>query len=293
MKRAVRSSLPWLAAALLAMVDVACGSPRADGARALPVAVTVPPQAWLVRSIGGDRVDVAVLLPPGTSPHTYEPTPQQVARLSDARLVVEVGHPSFLFERRLLDALLAREPKPLVVDMSRRATLLRDEDAGGETDPHLWLSPAVMRAAAADVTEALATLDPAAAATYRSRLPSVQAEIDAVDRDLRRTFAGDAGRRFLVYHPAWGYLAHEYGLQQVAIEAHGKEPSARRLVELVDAARRDHVDRVFVQLGTYDRPARAIADELGARLVTVDPMAEDWPGNLRRVAAEIAGALRG
>src|SRR5262249_30354779 len=162
---------------------------------------------------------------PGTSPHTYEPTPRQVAHLAGARLVVEVGHPSFLFERRLLNTLLARQPAPLVVDMSRHAALLPEPGAPGETDAHLWLSPAVMRAAAADVTAALARLDPPGADAYRARLPVVVAEIDAVDRDLRRTFAASVGRRFLVYHPAWGYLAHEYGLEQVAIEAEGKEPS--------------------------------------------------------------------
>jgi zinc transport system substrate-binding protein len=262
----------------------------------LRVAVSVPPQAWLVRRIGRDRVDVEVLLPPGTSPHTYEPTPQQVARLADARLVVEVGHPSLLFERRLLDALLAREPRPVVVDMSRDATPLVGNSvaaAGAETDPHVWLSPAVMRATAGEVASALARLDPGAEAFYRRNLAGTLAEVDRLDVALRETLSGLRHRRFLVYHPAWGYLARDYGLEQVAIEEGGKEPSPRRLVELIEGARRDGTRVLFVQRGYYDAPARAVAAELQARVVAVDPMAEDWPANLRRVGAELREALRG
>jgi zinc transport system substrate-binding protein len=266
--------------------------PRPAARSRLRVAVTVPPQAWLVRRLGRDRVEVDVLLPPGSSPHTYEPTPQQVARLAGAGLVVEVGHPSFLFERRLLDALLSRQPAPIVVAMGRHAALLRDS-RGEESDPHLWLSPAIMRDTAREVTSALERLDPGAAGLYRQQLAGVLADIDAVDADLRRAFSALPHRRFLVYHPAWGYLARDYGLEQVAIEAGGKEPSPRRLVALVEQARRDGIRVVFVQRGYYEQPARAIARELGARVVVLDPMAEDWPANLRSVGSQLREALRG
>ncbi|HEV8631718.1 MAG TPA: zinc ABC transporter substrate-binding protein [Thermoanaerobaculia bacterium] len=262
--------------------------PRPPPHARVTVAATVPPQAWLVRRLGRDRVDVEVLLPPGASPHTYDPTPQQVARLASAQLVVEVGHPSFLFERRLLDALTSRQPPPLVVDMMSAVA-----GANGETDPHVWLSPAVMRATARQVSAALVRLDPGAAPLFRQQLAGVLADIERLDADLHRTLDGLPRRRFLVYHPAWDYLARDYGLEQVAIEAEGKEPSPRQLVALVERARRDGTGIVFVQSGYYDRPARAVAGEIGARVVAVDPMAEDWPANLRRVAALLRGALGG
>jgi len=256
------------------------------GAPLVHVAVTVPPQAWLVRRLAGDRAEVEVMLPPGVSEHTYEPTPQQVARLSAARLVVEVGHPALLFERRLLDAMRSeRRMGTLVVDMSRHAP--------PESDPHLWVSPAAMRGAAVDVASALAKLDPAAAALYARRLPGVLAAIDDTARDVRAQLCAARGRRLYVYHPAWAHLLHDCGITQVAIEAEGKEPSARQLVALVEAARRDRARMLFVQRGFSARPAEQIAQEIGARVVAVDPLAEDWPTNLRAVARLFREALDG
>lgn len=281
-----------LAAILFAIGLLSLLAGRPEDRPRLRVAVTVPPQAWLVRRIGRDRVEVDVLLPPGSSPHTYEPTPQQVAHLAGADLLVEVGHPSFLFERRLLDALLSRRPAPVVVAMSRHARLLPDSTEGA-SDPHVWLSPAVMRDTAREVKAALAKLDPGAADLYGSSLAGVLDDIDAVDAELRRSLSTLPHRRFLVYHPAWGYLARDYGLEQVAIEAGGKEPSARRLVAVVEQARREGTRVLFIQRGYYEQPARAIARELGARVIALDPMAEDWPANLRQVGAEIREALGG
>ena len=281
----------------LAMAALAV-SWRAQGRSAAPprlrVVASVPPQAWLVKQIGGDRVDVEVLLPPGASEHTYEPTPQQVARLADARLVVEVGHPALLFERRLLDAMLVREPRPLVVEMVPGGPSPRSSPAHDHgNDPHVWLSPRAMRAAAADVEAALERLDPPGAPLYRANLRQAVADIDRLDAELRRELAPLPQRRFLVYHPAWGHFARDYGLEQVAIESDGKEPSARRLVELVEEARRAGTRTVFVQRGEYDRPAQAIAAELGGRVVGLEPLARDWPGNLRRTAALLREAAGG
>ena len=290
--------LAWTVFVVAFVVAVAAVAWRAQGRTAAPprlrVVATVPPQAWLVKRIGGDRVNVDVLLPPGASEHTYEPTPQQVARLADARLVVEVGHPALLFERRLLDAMLVREPQPLVVEMvpggpSPSSSAAHDHGS----DPHVWLSPRAMRAAAPDVEAALERLDPAGAPLYRANLRTTLAEIDRLDAELRQELAELRQPRFLVYHPAWGYFARDYGLQQVAIETDGKEPSPRRLVELVEEARRSGTRTVFVQRGEYDRPAQAIADELGARVVALEPLAEDWPATLRRTAAALREAAGG
>ena len=297
-RSAAGGRLAWTVFVVAFVVAVVAVSWRAQGRSAAPsrlrVVATVPPQAWLVRRIGGDRVDVDVLLPPGASEHTYEPTPQQVARLADARLVVEVGHPALLFERRLLDAMLVREPQPLVVEMvpsgpSPSSSAVHDHGS----DPHVWLSPRAMRAAAPDVEAALERLDPAGAPTYRANLRVTLADIDRLDAELRRELAELPQRRFLVYHPAWGYFARDYGLEQVAIETDGKEPSPRRLVELVEEARRAGTHTVFVQRGEYDRPAQAIADELGAKVVALEPLAEDWPDTLRRTAAALREAARG
>jgi len=273
-----------------ALVNARARQPAADSR--LLVGVTVPPQEWLVRRLAGDRVGVEVLLPPGASEHTYEPTPQQMARLAAAPLLVTVGHPALLFEQRLLAGVRGTGNHAAVVDMSRGAALL---SAPGEAhgDPHLWLSPQVMRRGAIATAAALERLDPTAARSYEGRLDSVLADVDGVARDVRATLCGARHRRLYVYHPAWGYLLHDCGIEQVAIETEGKEPSARELVALVDAARRDGARALFVQRGFSDRPARAIAQEIGARVVVVDPLAVDWPANLRQVAKQFREALDG
>lgn len=306
--------------ALLALAVTACGGAepvgRGDGegsyADSIPVAVSVPPAAWLAERIGSERVAVTALLPPGRSPHTWEPSPRELAALGRARLVVVVGHPALPFEERLLAA-ARRGGEPRVVAMTEGIALLpgaegeshggaAEEGAGhrhgedghadlSDTDPHVWLDPEVMRATAERVAGALAAIDPEHAAEYRDRLDLVRAEIDALDREIRATLAGVTGRRFLAYHPAWGYFAARYGLVQEAVESEGKEPGPRRLVERVEGARARGTRVVFVQRSVSGRGARVLAEELGAEVVVLDPLAPDWPDNLRRVAAAMAAAL--
>ncbi len=264
----------------------------------IPVAVSVPPAAWLVERVGGERVAVTALLPPGRSPHTWEPAPRELAALGRARLVVVVGHPALPFEERLLAA-ARRGGAPRVVAMTEGVALLPGDDHGhdaddlADTDPHVWLDPEVMEATAERVAAALSAIDSEHAAEYRDRLDLVRAEIDALDREIRVTLAGVTERRFLAYHPAWGYFAARYGLVQEAVESEGKEPGPRRLVERVASARARGARVVFVQRSDSGRGARVLAEEIGAEVVVLDPLASDWPDNLRRVAAAMAAALGG
>ncbi len=279
-----------------AVLAAACtGPPTPAAADAIRVAVSVPPQAWLVDRIGGDRVEVTVMLPPGAFPATYEPSPRQRLAFDRARVYVKVGHPDFPLERKHLDKWLAWHPGLEVVDMAAGVDLLPADDAHGhpegETDHHLWLSPAVMRRAARRVEEVLARIDPGHAALYAAHLAALESDVEELDRELAATFAGLERRRFLVQHPAWGYFAAHYGLEQTAIESGGKEPGAASLVALAARARRDGVRVIFTQRGVSDRGVRSIAGEIGARVVEVDPLAYDWLANLRRVAAAFRDAL--
>lgn len=332
----IRRSPSRLAAALLgAAVLAACSadspppSESAAGTEPIPVAASVPPAGWIAERIGGERVAVTTLLPPGRSPHTWEPAPRELVALSRARLVVVVGHPALPFEERLLTA--ARQGgEPAVVAMADEVELLPDaeghahgdehgpghdaahghpgaaepaaEDAiaapgtpgGGRlaaTDPHVWLDPLAMRAIAARIAEALAEIDPAHAADYRARLVEAEAEIDALDREIRDLLADPPERRFLAYHPAWGYFANRYGLIQESVEVGGKEPGTRGLVDRVAEARARGTKTIFVQTSVSGRGARVIADEIGAEVVALDPLAADWDDNLREVAAAMARAL--
>lgn len=305
------ASARWLLPLAAALAACSGGASPAFEAGDAPIAVaaSVPPAGWVAERIGGERVAVTTLLPPGRSPHTWEPAPRELMALSRARLVVVVGHPALPFEERLLAA-ARRDGEPAVVAMTNGVALLPDgeghaHDHGhapaegadparlGATDPHVWLDPEVMRSTAARSAGALSALDPTHAAEYRERLAALEAEIAALDRDLGALLEPLSERRFLAYHPAWGYFAARYGLVQEAVEIGGKEPGTRGLVDLVGAARARGTRTIFVQTSVSGRGARVIAEEIGAEVVALDPLAYDWDDNLRRVAAAMAAALGG
>ena len=286
-----------LRAGLLAALAVSCSPapPAPPGPAPLRVVVTVPPQAYLVERIGGERVTTEVMMPSGNSEDTWSPSPRQMGALSRADLYVLVGHPAFVVERREIEPALAAHPGIALVDMSAGMDLApagSERGEGDEGDPHVWTAPALVRVAAANIERALADRDPEHAAAYRERLASFQADLDDLDAEIRRELTGLAHREFFVAHPAWGHFAAEYGLEQVAIEEEGKEPSARRLVELIGRARADGITTVFAQAGFPERGARVIAGEVGGRVVVLDPLARNWLDNTRRTAREIAAALR-
>lgn len=272
----------WLLLALPAMA--LAGDP-------LAVAVSVLPEKYFVERVGGARVRVSVMVGPGRSPHTYEPTPKQMAEVAAARVYFRVGVP---FEAVWLPRLVENSPHLRVVDCRRGITLQRvreDKVRQDHPDPHVWTSPPLVKIMAANIRDALISLDPAHQADYARGYRGFAADLDALDGDLRRDLAGLKSRRFMVFHPAWGYFAQTYGLQQVAIEREGKEPGARALVDLIDRARREGIRVIFVQAQFARGYAETVARAVGARVVTVDPLAEDYLANMRRVARAFEGAL--
>lgn len=276
--------------AALASVTLAwgCATPPNPSTR-VQVAVSVPPQAYLVDRIGGDRVEVQVMVPPGSSPAVYEPSPRQLVALSRARLYVEVGHTHFLFEEAHLDGVLEKLPDVIVVEMIQDGG--PHAGSGTEEDPHVWLSPAAMKSAAVEIASALAEIDPEHADGFYQRLEWLVEEIDSTDAEIRSLLDPLAERSFVVYHPAWGHFAHDYGLEQRAIEEEGKEPSPRQLARLIEMAREREIGIIFVQEGFSDRGARVIANEIGAEVRTLDPLAYDWSENLMDVAMTLRAAL--
>jgi len=257
------------------------------------VSVSVPPQAYLVERIGEDRVEIHVLVPPGASPATYEPSPHQLVALGKSSLYVAVGHPDFLFEQRHLQRLLEVSPGMPLVDMSAdtEASCLPEEHRDSEEDPHIRLSLRQMRSAASDIAAALDRLDPAGTPQYSQNLEDLLSDIDRLDLEIAALMVGKQGRPFMVFHPAWSHFACEYGLRQMAIEAGGKEPGPAQLVKTLEEARDEGIQVIFVQHGFSDRSARVIAAELGAKVESLDPLARDWLENLRYSAHRIASAI--
>jgi zinc transport system substrate-binding protein len=270
---------------LLVLAAAVAGAAHAEEPASRPiVVVSVLPQKYVVDRLADEWVDVEVMIPPGASPATHEPTLAQMKRLAEASLYVKVGHPSFPFEAAWLDKLLAETPGLPVVDGS--AGVERREG-----DPHVWVAPRHVEQMAIQTGAALAKILPQHRDELQANLGALRAEIDALDQEIRALLADKTGRKFLVFHPAWGYFAEAYGLEQVAIEHEHKEPDAHELGELIEHAREEKVQAVFVQPQFDPASAELLAKEIGARVEPLDPLAYDWPANLRRAARAIAGAL--
>jgi zinc transport system substrate-binding protein len=162
----------------------------------------------------------------------------------------------------------------------------------GRADPHVWTSPPLVKLMAQNIRDALSEIDPAHRDEFFANNRAFAADLDRLDRDIRASLEGIGTRSFMVFHPAWGYFADTYGLKQVPIETGGKEPGARTLAQVIELGRREHVKAIFVQTQFSRRTAETIARAIGARVVAVDPLAEDYLNNLRRVALRFAEAMR-
>lgn len=302
-----------LAIALLATSVTGAADPGEGPVDGLRVFVSIPPQQYVVDRIGGAHVATEVLIAPGQSPHSFDATPKQMVALAESRVYFAIGLP---FERELLSRIAELNPDLVIVDMGRgvpRRSLDRHPDdqsehghgaidpaSGGHdrgdttrglTDPHIWLAPRLVRIQARNVLDALVDLDPAHADDYRTNLERLLADLNDLDAEITEVLAPVRGRTVYVFHPAFGYLTDAYGLNQVAVETGGSEPSARELARLIERAGRDSVRVIFVQPQFAAKSAEAVAREIGGAVVPIDPLAYDWLTNLRDMAARIREAL--
>jgi len=245
----------------------------------LSIFVSIPPQALFVERVGGEHVKVEVLVRPGHSPATYEPTPKQMMALAAAKIYFRIGVP---FEQAWMEKIKKLNPGLYIVD-TRQGIPLRDKD------PHIWLSPRRVKIQAATIRRALASLDVRHQRDYARNLKKFQKELINLDQDLQTIFTSMEKRSFMVFHPSWGYFAADYGLEMIPIEIEGKDPGARTLARLIDRVETQGFKTIFVQQQFSNQTAAAIAQAVKARVVVIDPLASDYFANLRRTAKLIAG----
>ena len=322
---------------------------NAAAAGKVSVFVSIVPEQYFLEKIGGDRVDVSVMVMPGASPATYEPSPRQMADLTKAKAYFAMDVP---FEATWLERIKSANPDMTVVKVDeniRKMPMARhshggdhdgdrdgdhdgpppppdhgqggmpgpgpghgpmppdhdhaggpghgpdsDHDHGhGILDPHIWLSPRLVKIMAGNICRGLVEIDPAGEAEYEANLAAFEDELNSLDRSIAAALAPlpKDKRTFMVFHPSWGYFARDYALQQVPIEAEGKEPSAADLARIVSVGKEHHIPVVFVQPQFSERSAKVIASEMGAKVVPLDPLAADWAENMRRVTRAFIQAL--
>ncbi len=291
----------------------ACGqAPQEDVGDSPKVLVSILPQKDFVEAVGGEYVSVHVIIPPGASPATYDPKPGDLVRVEEADIFFRIGHIGF--EQAHFNQIRSLNPDMRVVDTSEGIELRHfgsdeshahdhehegeehaEEGAGAESeddhgrgvDPHVWLSPLAVKLQVGAIARALAELDPGRADDYRNNAAAYTAQLDELHAELTALLAGLESRTILVFHPAWGYFTDAYGLEQLAIEQAGKDPTAEQLRQVIDTARREDIKVIFVQAQFSRELAASVAREIDGVAVSIDPLAEDYIVNLRNVGQTV------
>ena len=278
-------------------------TPAAREDERMVVFVSVVPQQYFVDRIGGEFVDAQVMVAAGASPATYEPKPSQMTALNDAVIYFSIG---VAFENAWLDRISAANDEMLIVDSAKGIERLpmtiphshsdeedsqHDDSAEGEMDPHVWLSPSLVKIQAINSYESLAAVDPVHQAQCEQNLNVFLADITALENELTATFAGVVNRKFMVFHPSWGYFAKDFNLEQIAIEVGGTEPSAAEMADLIEEAQEENISVVFAQPEFSTKNAETIAEAINGEVILISPLAYDWLDNLRLVSNTFAEVL--
>ncbi len=275
MKRRYPLAFLLICGALAATAVAPTGCSTAERPDARTMFVTIAPLRTLVETIVGDDFRVEVLVPDGASPETFEPTPRQFIALNEARKVFSVGLLDFetALTARLADTSalvhLARGIETIAGSCSHAHPTHRHAHG---VDPHVWTSPRELGIMASNAYEAI-----------RRTFPELKRRIEELDAETADRIARSGLRSFIVYHPALTYYARAYGLEQLAIESEGKEPSARRLTELIRRARTEGVRRIFYQRQYPVTVVATVAEDIGATPVEFDPLREDPIANIRTI----------
>lgn len=252
------------------------------------IAVTIVPEQTFVEAVCGDLAEVVVLVPPGNSPENYEPTPMVIEKFSKASLYFSIGVPTE--EANIL---------PKATDIKTIA--LQDEVASiyddrtfesGERDPHIWLSPKRAKVMIEVISREMGKLDEGNKETYEKNAKAYIEKLDELDKEIKTSLDGVQNKKIIVYHPAFGYLADDYGLEMYALEEEGKESTAMHLQEMINLAKKENIKAIFYQDEIDSSQSKAFAEEIGGKTVQLSPLAADYMGNLKKMAETISEVMQ-
>lgn len=252
------------------------------------ITVTLEPLRYFTEAIAGENFDVVSMVPKGSSPESYDPTPQQLVNLSQSQAYLRIGYIGF--EQAWMKRLEANNPDMKVFDTSKGVNLIRGEGHWhgdhyheGGIEPHIWNSAHNASVIADNIYAALCELDAAYKADYKHRLDSLKQIFAQTDANIRLLLE-NADNTFLIYHPALSYFARDYNLKQISIEEGGKEPSPATLRDLIETCRQENAHVIFVQQEFDQRNAQLIADELGIDIIAINPLSYDWAEEMLNIA---------
>ncbi|MCL2481693.1 MAG: zinc ABC transporter substrate-binding protein [Spirochaetaceae bacterium] len=282
---------------LVFLVFSGCANKKVNST--IPVSASILPQKYFIERIGGNKVSVEIMVKPGQNPATYEPTPEQIIKLSNSMLFFTIGVP---FEKQFIPAIKSTIKNIKLVDTSIgvKKRYLEEHSHGegedmeihtGGEDPHVWLSPLAVKIQAKNIFDSLLEIDPQNNEYYKKNLDDFFLDLDAIHEEIKAVLVPFKGRTIFVYHPAFGYFTDEFGLNQESIETGGKEPAPATMMEIINHALEENIKAIFVQPEFSKKNGEAVANAIGAKVVELNPLSPDYFNNLRKIAEEIKKSL--
>ncbi len=286
-----------IASLMLIVCISGCGKPNA-GQDKMIVAASIAPLYYFSQQVGGERVKVTLLVPPGSNPHTYQIQPNQMADLSKASVLVLNGAGLEFWADRVADA--ADNPELIVTDTADGLHIMDEEAGHGHEhgNPHVWLDPVDAIHQVEKIRDAFVKADPSHAEQYRANADKLIERLNALDGDIRAEVSGFRHKSFVTFHPTWTYFAHRYGLNQAAeIEpSPGKEPSPRDISQAIKIARKLKVRAIFAEPQMSPKAAQVVAEEADAKVLLLDAFGQppdyDYFANMRENIKKMAEALK-
>jgi zinc transport system substrate-binding protein len=259
------------------------------------ITVSILPQKYFVEKIIGDHFNINVMIPPGASPVTYEPTPKQMKELSASTTYIRIGH--IEFEKVWMKKLQDLNPDMDIVDISKNTELVEAEHSHNGhhhhgVDPHIWTSPKEVKKQIELIYQYFITDYPEFKSEFTNNYNLFISEIDSLDSYILNELNDLQGRKFLIFHPALSYIARDYGLEQISIEIDGKEPTPANIQKIIEIAKSEDIKVVFVQNQFSTHNAEVIANEINGRVVQIDPLAYNWYEGIRTIVDEIVKSYK-
>jgi len=265
--------------------------------------VSILPEKTFVKAIGGDKVNISLMVLPGNSPHTYEPKPSQMKDVAKATLYFAIG---VEFENVWLNKFKNLNQNMQVIDLTSGIKKLsmasydheshdkhhKNEDAheNESTDPHIWTSPDNVKIIAENIYKALTEADPSNESYYKQNYETFLTHIEETDSKIKNILSSKPkGTKFMVFHPSWAYFAQTYGLKQLPVEIEGKSPKPKELIHLINEAKEEKISAIFTQPEFSDSIAKIMANELNIKVIKVSPLSPNWSENLINITNAIAG----
>ena len=260
------------------------------------ITVSVLPQKYFAEKILGDQFNINVMIPPGASPVTYEPSPRQMKELSASITYIRIGH--IEFEKAWMSKLQNLNPEMDVIDLSLNAELIEsvhnhetDHNLAGHhhhgVDPHIWTSPKEVKKQIELIYQYFVKQYPELKPEFAKNYKAFTNEIDSLNSYIESQLQAYQGREFLIFHPALSYIARDYGLEQISIEIDGKEPTPSNIQKIIEIAKKEDIKIIFVQNQFSTHNAEVIANEINGRVVQIDPLAYNWNESIKMIVDEI------